>query len=133
MPTYVYECKACSHRYEKRQSMADEPEKVCPECTGEVRRVIFPVGIIFKGPGFYATDNKSGGATAVPSESEAATAASATSGNGKDGNGNGHKTDGAAAGTTKTESKTETKTESKPEQFGRKELKAVVDQRAKAE
>ena len=59
MPTYEYECNRCSHRFEKFQSMTDDPIKVCPVCSGEVRRLIGTgAGIIFKGSGFYCTDYK---------------------------------------------------------------------------
>jgi len=57
MPIYEYECDDCGHRFERHQSMASEPVKRCPHCRGPVRRVIYPVGIIFKGSGFYVTDH----------------------------------------------------------------------------
>lgn len=57
MPTYVYRCTKCGHRFEKFQSMAAEPVKTCPECGAPVERLIGSgAGLIFKGPGFYATD-----------------------------------------------------------------------------
>ncbi len=59
MPLYEYECLSCGDHFECRQRMVDEPIKTCPSCEGEVRRVLFPVGIIFKGPGFYVTDSRS--------------------------------------------------------------------------
>jgi len=60
MPTYEYECKRCGVRFERFQSMSEEPIKVCPECGGEVRRLISAGGgVIFKGSGFYATDYRS--------------------------------------------------------------------------
>jgi predicted nucleic acid-binding Zn ribbon protein len=46
--------------------MEDEPVKVCPECGGSVHRLIQPVGIIFKGSGFYVTDNRAKSSTATP-------------------------------------------------------------------
>ncbi len=59
MPSYDYECKHCSHRFEVFQSMSEEPLKFCPECGKEVRRLITGgSGIIFKGSGFYVTDSK---------------------------------------------------------------------------
>ena len=61
MPTYEYECKTCSHRFEVFQSITEDPVKTCPECGKEVRRLIGGgLGIIFKGSGFYVTDNRSG-------------------------------------------------------------------------
>ncbi|MCD6289844.1 MAG: zinc ribbon domain-containing protein [Anaerolineae bacterium] len=59
MPVYEYECEACGLRFERVQSFSDEPLTTCPECGGHVHRVIYPVGIIFKGSGFYVTDNRS--------------------------------------------------------------------------
>jgi len=57
MPIYEYECDGCGYRFERHQSIASEPVKRCPHCGGGVRRVINPVGIIFKGSGFYVTDH----------------------------------------------------------------------------
>jgi putative FmdB family regulatory protein len=60
MPTYEYLCKQCGHRFEAWQHMSDEPLKVCPQCGAEIHRVLYPAGIVFKGSGFYKTDNGSG-------------------------------------------------------------------------
>lgn len=60
MPIYLYECDSCGLRFEKMQRMTEEPLTDCPECDGQVRRIIQPVGIIFKGSGFYVTDNRQG-------------------------------------------------------------------------
>jgi putative FmdB family regulatory protein len=57
MPTYEYQCKTCNHRFETWQKMTDEPLTNCPECGSHIRRVLFPAGIVFKGPGFYKTDH----------------------------------------------------------------------------
>ncbi|MBD3235703.1 MAG: zinc ribbon domain-containing protein [Candidatus Eisenbacteria bacterium] len=57
MPTYVYECRKCGHRFEEFQGIKDPPRKRCPKCRGAVRRVLTPGGgLIFKGSGFYITD-----------------------------------------------------------------------------
>jgi putative FmdB family regulatory protein len=58
MPTYEYLCQACSHRFEQWQKMTDEPLETCPECSGHIRKVFFPAGIVFKGSGFYKTDHR---------------------------------------------------------------------------
>lgn len=55
MPTYEYECRQCGHRFVAYHS-ATESVEVCERCSGEVRRVFHPVGIIFKGSGFHVTD-----------------------------------------------------------------------------
>ena len=59
MPTYKYRCKECGHEFEVRQRMSDNPLTECPVCGGPVRRVVGSVGIVFKGSGFYVTDNRS--------------------------------------------------------------------------
>lgn len=58
MPTYEYVCDACGHRFERFQGISEPPVKVCPECgKRKVRRLISSgAGLVFKGPGFYATD-----------------------------------------------------------------------------
>lgn len=66
MPTYEYECEQCGVRFERLQRMSDAPLTECPECNGHVHRVMQPVGIIFKGSGFYVTDNKGKSSTGVP-------------------------------------------------------------------
>jgi putative FmdB family regulatory protein len=58
VPVYEYQCDTCGLRFERHQHMSDEPLKDCPECDGHVHRVIQPVGVIFKGSGFYITDNR---------------------------------------------------------------------------
>jgi putative FmdB family regulatory protein len=59
MPTYVYECERCGHRFELMQGMTDPPRQRCPKCRGKVRRLLTPGGgLIFRGTGFYATDYK---------------------------------------------------------------------------
>lgn len=62
MPSYIYRCTNCDHTYEKRKRFSDPHDTVCPLCAGEVRHVIHQVGIVFKGSGFYVTDNRSGNA-----------------------------------------------------------------------
>jgi putative FmdB family regulatory protein len=66
MPTYEYECQECGLRFERRQRFSDDPIKICPDCNGPVVRLIQPAGIIFKGSGFYVTDNRSKSSTAIP-------------------------------------------------------------------
>jgi putative FmdB family regulatory protein len=60
MPTYTYHCESCGVRFDQYQKFTDEPLTLCPEC-GEIalRKVFQPVGIVFKGSGFYATDHRS--------------------------------------------------------------------------
>lgn len=58
MPTYEYECRECGHRFEVHQRIADEPLTECEVCGGPLRKLFHPVGIAFKGSGFYVTDNR---------------------------------------------------------------------------
>ena len=60
MPIYTYRCENCGIQFEKQQSFNDQPLTRCPECSKyALRKVYLPVGIVFKGSGFYATDNRS--------------------------------------------------------------------------
>jgi len=60
MPVYTYKCVACGLRFDQYQQFTDEPLTTCPECHEvALRKVYQPVGIVFKGKGFYATDNRS--------------------------------------------------------------------------
>lgn len=60
MPLYSYRCDNCGVQIERRQGFNDPQLKKCPECgENELRKLYSPVGILFKGPGFYATDHRS--------------------------------------------------------------------------
>ena len=63
MPIYEYRCTKCRHQFEVTHAVADTVES-CERCGAPVRRIFSPVGIIFKGPGFYVTDSRK------PSESK---------------------------------------------------------------
>ena len=58
MPTYEYACTSCGERTEARQSFDDPPLETCLACGGKLRKLYSPVGIVFKGTGFYSTDGK---------------------------------------------------------------------------
>jgi putative FmdB family regulatory protein len=91
MPLYEYECLTCGVHFEKRQSYHDAPEADCPNGHAQTRRLLVAPVIVFKGKGFYVTDNR-----------------------GKNGvNGSSKKSDSKSE--TTTEAKTETKPESKVE------------------
>ena len=60
MPIYTYRCESCGVQFERNQKFTDAPLTRCPECGKKsLRKVYMPVGIVFKGSGFYATDNRS--------------------------------------------------------------------------
>ena len=71
MPTYSYHCDSCGHDFEAVQRFADDPLTECPVCGAAIRRVIQPVGVVFKGSGWYITDSRpksaSDGGDAAPS------------------------------------------------------------------
>jgi putative FmdB family regulatory protein len=67
MPIYTYRCESCGVQFERQQSFSEAPLKICPECRKKsLKKVISPVGVIFKGSGFYSTDHKSSSATSSP-------------------------------------------------------------------
>jgi putative FmdB family regulatory protein len=60
MPIYTYRCENCGVQFERQQKFTDQPLTRCPECSKKsLHKVYTPVGIIFKGSGFYATDHRS--------------------------------------------------------------------------
>jgi putative FmdB family regulatory protein len=61
VPTYEYACTDCGQRLEVVQSFSDANLTVCPECEGRLRKVFSPVGVVFKGSGFYKTDSRKAG------------------------------------------------------------------------
>ncbi|HEY6313770.1 MAG TPA: FmdB family zinc ribbon protein [Streptosporangiaceae bacterium] len=60
MPTYQYTCTDCGEPVEAVQKFTDDPLTVCAACGGRLRKVFSPVGIVFKGSGFYRTDSRNG-------------------------------------------------------------------------
>ena len=91
MPIYEYQCLSCGKRTELLQRMADPPLATCPECGGEVKKLVSAPAVQFKGSGWYVTDY---------------------AGKGKD---PGKTKASESKGESKTESKTETKSEAKSE------------------
>src|SRR3954447_152792 len=70
MPTYEYRCKSCGEHIEIVQSFKDDPLTVCPSCDGELRKVFSPIGISFKGSGFYKTDSRPAGSSSTKSDAK---------------------------------------------------------------
>ncbi len=71
MPTYQYRCLDCSSEHEVVQKFTDDPLTQCPTCEGTVRKVFSAVGVVFKGSGFYATDNRAKAKTSAGSSPDA--------------------------------------------------------------
>jgi len=81
MPVYTYRCENCGVQFERTQKFTDQHLTRCPECGKKsLRKVYTPVGIVFKGSGFYATDHRSpSGMTSMRSDEKAAENAAASS------------------------------------------------------
>ena len=79
MPIYVYRCQQCGDVLERRQSFKDPALTTCETCSGELRRVLQPVGVIFKGSGFYSTDYRHNGAATSADEGKSDDGKSASS------------------------------------------------------
>lgn len=79
MPLYAYTCTACGHNFDIHQSFADDALTVCPECDGLLRKVFSPVGVVFKGSGFYRTDNKAASKSTSSTSSKSSDSASSSS------------------------------------------------------
>lgn len=109
MPTYVYACRGCEQRVEVIQKMSDTPLSTCEACGGELRRVLFPPAVVYKGSGFYVTDYKNGGRKSESSESSSSSGSSSSTTESKSETKSESKTDSTPA------SKTETTPASKPE------------------
>ena len=78
MPTYVYACDSCGAQFEQFQSFKDEPLRTCPSCASAVRRVFQPVGIVFKGSGWYITDSRKTNSASVTGDDSSAKSEKAT-------------------------------------------------------
>jgi putative FmdB family regulatory protein len=80
VPTYQYTCTECGEQVEAVQKFSDEPLSVCTNCGGRLRKVFSPVGIVFKGSGFYRTDSRNGSSSTSPATAkESSTSDSSTS------------------------------------------------------
>ena len=111
MPTYQYTCTECGEPVEAVQKFTDAPLTVCTACGGRLRKVFSPVGIVFKGSGFYRTDSRNGATAAAPATkekekaSDSASTSSGDSSSSSNGNGSGS-ADKPAAKKTETASST---------------------------
>ena len=67
MPIYAYRCRSCGGQFERYQSFTDVALRLCPDCRKKtLNRIISLVGVVFKGPGFYSTDNRPGAPATSP-------------------------------------------------------------------
>jgi putative FmdB family regulatory protein len=56
VPTYEYECRRCSRRFEVRQRISEPALSTCEHCGGPVQRLLAAAPFILKGGGWYVTD-----------------------------------------------------------------------------
>jgi len=93
VPTYQYACTDCGEQLEVVQSFTSDPLTECPACGGRLRKVFHPVGVVFKGSGFYRTDSrgsgttKAGAGTTTGSKDSAAASSSSSGSSGTGGSG----------------------------------------------
>ena len=105
MPTYQYTCTECGEPVEAVQKFTDAPLTVCTACGGRLRKVFSPVGIVFKGSGFYRTDSRNGASATAPATKEKEKASDSASSSSSSGSGNGN---GSNSGDKPAAKKTET-------------------------
>ena len=110
VPTYQYICTDCGESLEIVQSFSDDTLTICPHCGGKLRKVFSPVGVVFKGSGFYRTDSRSNGAKTASGESSGASKsgdgessgakepAASKSSSGSDSSGSGSSSDSSSSG-----------------------------------
>ena len=79
MPTYQYQCNDCGRDLEVVQRFSDPSLTICPSCEGDLRKVFSAVGVVFKGSGFYSTDNHTSGSSNVSTPTHGDKASSAGS------------------------------------------------------
>jgi putative FmdB family regulatory protein len=99
VPTYQYACTECGDRSEVVQRFSDDPLTVCSACGGKLRKIFSPVGIVFKGSGFYRTDSRNG-TSSVPAAKES----SANGSNGSSSESSSGSSESAKSGSTGSDS-----------------------------
>ena len=103
MPTYSYACTECGNRFDAVQAFSDDALTTCPKCSGKLRKLFGSVGVVFKGSGFYRTDNRdssksaSNGSSAKSSESGSSEKSSSSSSSSSDGSSSSSSSTPAAA------------------------------------
>ena len=79
MPTYSYACTECDNRFDAVQAFTDDALTTCPQCSGRLRKLFNSVGVVFKGSGFYRTDNRESGKKSTSSDSGSTSSSSSNS------------------------------------------------------
>ncbi|MGZ4434924.1 MAG: FmdB family zinc ribbon protein [Trebonia sp.] len=107
MPTYQYVCTECGDQVEAVQKFTDDPLTVHDTCGGRLRKVFSPVGIVFKGSGFYRTDSRKGSSAPTPASSSSSSESSSSAGDKKAGDGDkkaGEKSSSSSSSTSSSSS-----------------------------
>ncbi len=87
MPTYQYVCTECGGQIEAVQKFTDDPLTVHDACGGRLRKVFSPVGIVFKGSGFYRTDSRKGSSAPTQAPASSSSDSPGSAGDKKSGDG----------------------------------------------
>jgi len=106
VPTYQYVCTECGDQVEAVQKFTDDPLTV-HTCGGRLRKVFSPVGIVFKGSGFYRTDSRKGSSAPTPASSSSSSDSSSSAGDKKAGDGDkkaGEKSSSSSSSTSSSSS-----------------------------
>lgn len=119
LPTYEYLCTDCGDRKEVVQSFTEPSLTTCEVCSGKLRKVIFPVGIQFKGSGFYSTDRRASQPMSRAAKQDKDAKAEST----KD-------SKSESSSDTKSDTKTETRSEVKKPDSGSPGSKAAAPKKA---
>jgi len=107
VPTYQYVCTECGGEIEAVQKFTDDPLTVHDACGGRLRKVFSPVGIVFKGSGFYRTDSRKGSSASTPASSSSSSDSSSSAGDKKAGDGDkkaGEKSSSSSSSTSSSSS-----------------------------
>ena len=72
MPIYEYKCLSCGYRFERFQAISEEPVKECPQCNGEVKKLISSTSFVLKGSGWSSSGSASKSACASCSSNSCA-------------------------------------------------------------
>jgi putative FmdB family regulatory protein len=109
VPTYQYTCTECGEPLEVVQKFTDAALTVCAACGGKLRKVFSPVGIVFKGSGFYRTDSRNGSGATAPAakDKEKASGESSSTSHSSSSNGSGDKAPAKKAEPVKSSSASE--------------------------
>ncbi|MGL4608871.1 MAG: FmdB family zinc ribbon protein [Trueperaceae bacterium] len=113
MPVYVYKNLKTGETFELEQRITESALTAHPETGDPVKRLIQPVGIAFKGSGFYVNDSK--GSNAASKKPDTSSDTAKTEGSSDSGKSDAGKSDTAKADTAKSETKADTKTATKAE------------------